>query len=96
MQYVFRLCRLFAKQLDELTDFVTKPQVAQRAGLIKIWRRRFSKSSVDKYYTTEDLAMWTEKNESHKRDLILVMTGDKNKILPALSVPRLEMGTGWD
>ncbi len=81
------------KQLDELTDFVTKPQVGAK-GLVSL---RYGedgslKSSVDKYYTTEDLAMWTEKMKATKGDLILVMSGDKNKILPALSVLRLEMG----
>ena len=81
------------KQLDELTDFVKRPQVGAK-GLIYL---RYNldgtlKSSVDKFYSSEDLRKWAEKMDAKPGDLILVMAGDKKKTLTALSELRLEMG----
>jgi aspartyl-tRNA synthetase len=50
------------------------------------------RSSVDKFYSAEDLMLWVEKLQSGRGDLVLVLFGDREKILPALSGLRLEMG----
>ena len=81
------------KQLDELTEFVKRPQIGAK-GLIYL---RYNidgtlKSSVDKFYSQEDLRKWIDITDAKPGDLILVMAGDKNKTLPALSELRLEMG----
>ncbi len=81
------------KQIDELTDFVTKPQIGAK-GLVSLRYGKDGslKSSVDKYFSTEDLTVWTSNMKATEGDLILVMSGDRKKILPALSLLRLEMG----
>jgi aspartyl-tRNA synthetase len=81
------------KQLDELTEFVKRPQIGAK-GLIYL---RYNtdgtlKSSVDKFYTPEDLKEWTIKFNANPGDLIFVMAGDKKKTLGSLSELRLEMG----
>jgi len=81
------------KQLDDLTEFVKRPQIGAK-GLIYV---RYNidgtlKSSVDKFYTPEDLKKWAEKMNAMPGDLLLVMAGEKKKTLTALSELRLEMG----
>jgi aspartyl-tRNA synthetase len=81
------------KQLDELTDFVKKPQTGAK-GLIYL---RYNsdgtlKSSIDKFYSSADLKKWTELMEARPGDLILILAGDKKSTLTALSDLRLEMG----
>ncbi len=81
------------KQIDELTDFVKRPQIGAK-GLIYL---RYGtdgtlKSSVDKFYSGKDLELWAEKLEAVRGDLILLISGEKTKTLPALSELRLEMG----
>jgi aspartyl-tRNA synthetase len=81
------------KQLDDLTEFVKRPQIGAK-GLIYL---RYNvdgslKSSVDKFYSQEDLRKWVDITNAKPGDLILVMAGDKNKTLTALSELRLEMG----
>jgi aspartyl-tRNA synthetase len=81
------------KQLDELTEFVRKPQIGAK-GLIYL---RYDadgtlKSSVDKFYNEEELRKWVEFMKASPGDLILVLAGDRKLTLPALSELRLEMG----
>lgn len=81
------------KQLDELTDFVRKPQIGA-TGMIYL---RYNtdgtlKSSVDKFYTPEDLKLWAEKFNAHAGDLILILAGNEEKTQKALNELRLEMG----
>jgi aspartyl-tRNA synthetase len=81
------------KQLDELTEFVKKPQTGAK-GLIYI---RYNsdgtlKSSVDKFYSPEDLKKWADDMNANPGDLMLVLAGEKKKTLTALSELRLEMG----
>ncbi len=81
------------KQLDELTDFVRKPQSgAQGLVWLKYGTDGTLRSSVDKFYSAEDLMLWVEKMQSDRGDLLLLLFGDREKILPALSGLRLEMG----
>jgi len=81
------------KQIDELTDFVKRPQVGA-AGLIYI---RYGadgtlKSSVDKFYTPEDLSAIAAAFGAKPGDLMLIMAGKEEKTRTALGVLRLEMG----
>jgi len=82
------------KQLDELTEWVKRPQIGA-TGLVYA---RFNadgtlKSSVDKFYNEEELKKWVEHCGAEKGDLILVLAGAENKTRKAASELRLEMGT---
>jgi aspartyl-tRNA synthetase len=81
------------KQLDELTEFIKKPQIGGK-GLIYIRRNPDGsvKSSVDKFYAPEDLLFIAGKAEATPGDLILAMAGDRLPTLRALGELRLEMG----
>lgn len=81
------------KQLDELTDFVKKPQVGA-SGLvyIRLAPDGTLKSSVDKFYTPAELATVAERFEAKTGDLILILAGKVKKTRSALSDLRLEMG----
>jgi len=82
------------KQLDALTDFVRKPQVgAQGLVYVKYNEDGTFKSSVDKFYSQEDLAIWATKMESSPGDLMLILSGNLDKTRSALSVLRLHMGS---
>lgn len=80
------------KKLDALTKFVQKPQIGAK-GLVYVKCNADGtyKSSVDKFYSQEDLALWAEKFNAKPNDLLLVISGDKNKSLKILSELRLEM-----
>jgi len=81
------------KELDQLTEFVKKPQIGA-GGLI--WMKYNEdgslKSSVDKFYTENDLKHWAIRFEAKVGDLILILSGKTNKTRSALSELRLEMG----
>jgi len=81
------------KELDELTDFIKRPQIGA-TGLIymRVNDDGTLKSSVDKFYNEDELKKWSEKFGAEKGDLILVLAGAKNKTLKAMSELRLEMG----
>ena len=82
------------KQLDQLTDFVKRPQVGAK-GLVYVKYNEDGtvKSSVDKFYTPEVLATLKEKMGAKDGDLVLILSGDKaNKTRTQLCTLRLEMG----
>lgn len=81
------------KQLDELTDFVKRPQVGA-SGLvyIKYGLDGVAKSSVDKFYTPDDLSAIIAKCDAKPGDLILILAGREEKTRSALGTLRLEMG----
>jgi len=81
------------KQLDELTDFVKRPQVGA-GGLIYIKYQPDGtlKSSVDKFYTPDDLKKIAEAFGSQPGDLMLILAGPAEKTRKALGELRLEMG----
>lgn len=81
------------KQLDALTNFVKKPQIGAK-GLVYVKCNEDGtfKSSVDKFYTQEDLAAWAKECNAEAGDLLLVMSGDVNSTRRAMSELRLEMG----
>ncbi len=82
------------KQLDELTDFVRRPQIGAK-GLIyaRVQPDGIVKSSVDKFYSEEDLATWAKVCNAEPGDLILILSGDGDKVRKQLNELRLEMGT---
>ncbi len=81
------------KQIDELTEFIKRPQIGGKGLVyIKIEEDGSIKSSIDKFYTPEDLAAIAAKMDAKKGDLILIMSGDKKKTLTGLCELRLEMG----
>lgn len=81
------------KQLDELTDFVKRPQIGA-TGLI--YARYNSdgtlKSSVDKFFNEEELKKWVAAFGAEPGDLMLLMAGKEDKVRKQLSELRLEMG----
>lgn len=81
------------KELDGLTDFVKRPQIGA-AGLIYIKCNADGtfKSSVDKFYSPEDLAVLAKLFNAQAGDLLLILSGTRIKTLKALCELRLEMG----
>jgi len=81
------------KQLDALTDFVKRPQLGA-GGLIYVRYNEDGtlKSSVDKFYSEEELKKWAEVFGAKPGDLMLILAGDAVKTRKALSELRLEMG----
>ncbi|NVO01350.1 MAG: aspartate--tRNA ligase [Bacteroidetes bacterium] len=81
------------KQIDELTDFVKRPQIGS-TGLIylRVNNDGTYKSSVDKFYSEEELKKWAIACNAQKGDLIFVMAGKTEKTQKAMSELRLEMG----
>ncbi len=82
------------KQLDQLTDFVKRPQVgAQGLVYVKFNEDGTVKSSIDKFYTPEVWANLKEKMGAKDGDLVLILCGDNaNKTRVQLCTLRLEMG----
>jgi aspartyl-tRNA synthetase len=81
------------KQVDELTDFVKRPQVGAK-GLIYVRYNEDGtvKSSVDKFYSEEILKTWIERCDAKPGDLLLVLAGETEKTQKQLNELRLEMG----
>ena len=82
------------KQLDQLTDFVKRPQVGAK-GLIYVRYNEDGtlKSSVDKFYSEDDLKLWAKRCNANPGDLILVLAGETEKTQKQLSDLRLEMAS---
>lgn len=82
------------KQTDQLTDFVRRPQVGAK-GLVYIKYNADGtiKSSVDKFYSADDLLKVKERMGANDGDMVLILSGDNaNKTRVQLSALRLEMG----
>lgn len=81
------------KQIDELTDFVKRPQIGAK-GLVYVQYRNDGsiKSSVDKFYTAEELKAWIEKFNARPGDLILLLAGESYTTRKQLNELRLLMG----
>lgn len=80
------------KEIDKLIEWVQRPQIGA-TGLV--WARYNEdgtfKSSVDKFYSQEDLAAWAERMNAKPGDLMLVMSGNTNKVRAQLSALRMEI-----
>lgn len=80
------------KQLDELTEFVKKPQIGAK-GLVYIRCETNGtyKSSVDKFFDEIELARFAQKFNAEPGDLILILAGEKDKTRKALGELRLHV-----
>ncbi|RLD47416.1 MAG: aspartate--tRNA ligase, partial [Bacteroidetes bacterium] len=81
------------KQTDKLIEFVKRPQIGAK-GLVYVKYNEDGtfKSSVDKFYSPEDLKTWADKLSAKPGDLLLVMSGNRKETLVQLGELRLEMG----
>ena len=81
------------KQIDELTDFVKRPQIGA-TGLIYMRHNDDGslKSSVDKFYNEEQLQKWSAAFNTAPGDLVLILAGATDKVRKQLNELRLEMG----
>lgn len=97
-EYVGAICAQGAasytrKQLDELTAFVKRPQIGA-SGLVyaRVEADASVKSSVDKFFSQEQLQAWARSCAAQPGDLILIIAGARKMALSALCELRLEMG----
>ena len=82
------------KQLDQLTDFVKRPQIGAKGLMwVKVEQDGSIKSSVSKFYTEEELRTWAERCNANPGDLILILAGPTAKTRKQLCELRLEMGS---
>lgn len=79
------------KQLDDLTNWVKRPQIGGKGLVYVKCNDDGFKSSVDKFYSNEELKKWNDIVGAKPGDLILVMSGDKEQTVKALGELRLEM-----
>ncbi|MGI8893378.1 MAG: aspartate--tRNA ligase [Bacteroidia bacterium] len=80
------------KQIDELTDYVKRPQIGATGMIYARYNTdKTLKSSVDKFYDEAELTKWMDKSGATEGDLILLLAGSQNKTLKALSELRLKL-----
>ena len=85
------------KQIDELTEWLKRPQI----GVTGMIYCRYNtdgtlKSSVDKFYSEDDLTNWAAAFEAEPGDIMFVLAGQADKVRKQLNELRLEMGTRLD
>ena len=81
------------KQIDELIDWVKRPQIGASGMVwVKYQEDGVLTSSVNKFYNETDLKAIAERFNAQKGDLMLVMSGDANKVRAQLSALRMELG----
>lgn len=81
------------KQIDELVDWVKRPQIGASGMVwIKFQNDGVKTSSVNKFYNEDDLAKIIEKFGAKEGDLMLVLSGNENKVRAQLSALRMELG----
>ena len=81
------------KKLDELTDWIRRPQIgAKGLAYVKYNKDQSFKSSLDKFYDADTLKKWSEKCNSNPGDLILILSGDKAIVQKQMNELRLLMG----
>lgn len=82
------------KQLDELTEWVKRPQIGMGGLAYVRWSSDGTlKSSVDKFYTAEQLREMAETSGAEPGDLVLILSGEEERTRKAMSELRLEMGS---
>ena len=82
------------KEIDALIDWVKRPQVgASGMVYVKCEADGTFKSSVDKFYDQEDLKNWAEATNAKAGDLILILSGNADKVRTQLSALRMEVAT---
>jgi aspartyl-tRNA synthetase len=82
------------KQLDELTEWMKRPQIGAK-GLIYVRYEADGhvKSSVDKFYSPDDLKMWLDQCGAKPGDILFLLSGEDEKTRKQLCELRLEMGS---
>ena len=80
------------KQIDELVDWVKRPQIGASGMVWVKYQDGIPTSSVNKFYNEEDLKKIIERFGAKKGDLILILSGKANKVRPQLSALRMELG----
>ncbi len=85
------------KQIDQLTDWVKRPQIGAK-GLVYVKCNPDGsfKSSVDKFFSQEDLRSWARSANAQPGDLLLILAGEKDSTRKQLGELRLEMGRRLD
>ncbi len=97
-QYVGAICAegcagYSRKELDQLTDFVRRPQIGSKGMVyVKYNLDGTFKSSVEKFFGQDHLKGWADVCNARPGDLLLILAGHKAQTLAALSELRLEMG----
>lgn len=82
------------KQLDQLTEFVKRPQVGAKGMMwVKLEPDGSIKSSVGKFYSDDELRGWLERGGANPGDLMLILAGATMKTRKQLNELRLEMGS---
>ncbi|MBO4955868.1 MAG: aspartate--tRNA ligase [Muribaculaceae bacterium] len=82
------------KQLDQLTEFVKRPQVGAKGMMwVKYESDGSIKSSVGKFFTDEQIRTWLERGDAKPGDLMLILAGDTMATRKQLNELRLEMGS---
>ena len=82
------------KQLDQLTEFVKRPQVGAKGMMwVKLENDGSIKSSVGKFYSDDELRGWLERGGANPGDLMLILAGATMKTRKQLNELRLEMGS---
>ncbi|WDF55662.1 aspartate--tRNA ligase [Mucilaginibacter sp. KACC 22063] len=85
------------KQMDELTEWLKRPQIGATGMIYMRYNTDGSlKSSVDKFYSEDELKKWAEAFNAEANDLILILAGSANKVRKQLNELRLEMGSRLD
>ncbi|PZX54618.1 aspartyl-tRNA synthetase [Algoriphagus ratkowskyi] len=81
------------KQLDALTEWVKRPQIGAKGMIYAKYNADGTiKSSVDKFYSADDLQDWADAFGASQGDLMLILSGDADKVRKQLSELRLKMG----
>lgn len=82
------------KEIDQLINWVKRPQVGA-LGMVycRVNEDGTYKSSVDKFYDQDDLAVWAKVTNAQPGDLICVLSGETNKVRAQLSALRMELAT---
>jgi aspartyl-tRNA synthetase len=82
------------KDIDQLIDWVKRPQIGA-LGMVYVRCQEDGsfKSSVDKFYSEEDLKSWVDITQAKPGDLICVLSGETNKVRTQLSALRMELAT---
>ena len=82
------------KQLDQLTDFVKRPQIGAKGMMwVKLEQDGSIKSSVGKFFSDDQIRTWLERGNAKPGDLMLILAGETMRTRKQLCELRLEMGS---
>ena len=89
-----RSAEMSRKEIDALIDWMKRPQIGSK-GLVYVKCNKDGsfKSSVDKFFSSEDLESWAKHCEAQAGDLILILSGEKKTTRTQLSTLRIELAT---